>query len=85
MNAKAILDGRLRNSTEHIFKVQQLIWEGQFNDAQIERMNQFLLSQTAKQNEFDREQTEHQSAFDKSQANKKNLEEAENVKKSLMK
>ena len=81
---KATLDGiieearEIQADLEHIFKVQQLIWEGQFNDAQIERMNQFLLSQTAKQNEFDREQAEHQSAFDKSQADQqKEFNEAE--------
>lgn len=81
---KATLDGiieearEIQADLEHIFKVQQLIWEGQFNDAQIERMNQFLLSQTSKQNEFDREQAEHQSAFDKSQADQqKEFDDAE--------
>lgn len=84
LERKATLDNiveearQVQSDLEHIFKVQQLIWEGQFNDAQIERMNQFLLSQTAKQNEFDREQTEHQSAFDKSQADQqKEFNEAE--------
>ena len=55
---KGILDGivedarQIQADLEPIFKVQQLIWEGQFNDAQIERMKKFLLSQTSKQNDF---------------------------------
>ena len=63
---------------EHIFKVQQLIWEGEFNDAQIERMNEFLLSQTAKQNTFDRSEANRATDFASASADQqKEFEEAE--------
>ena len=63
---------------EHIFKVQQLIWEGEFNDAQVERMNEFLLSQTAKQNTFDRSEANRATDFaSASEEQQKEFEEAE--------
>ena len=81
---KATLDGIIEDAKEiqadleHIFKVQQVIWEGQFNDAQVERMNEFLLSQTAKQNTFDRSEANRATDFaSASEEQQKEFEEAE--------
>ena len=76
----AIIDEarQIQSDLEQIFKVQQLIWEGEFNDGQIERMEEFLISQTAKQNTFDRAETNRQEDFNDAQEEKqKEFEESE--------
>ena len=81
----------ISNDLEYIFKMQQLVWEGEFNDAQVERMEKFLESQTTKQNEFDLAQTnrdkdfiftqeEQQSVFEENEAHREQIfEEMKNI------
>ena len=63
----------ISHDLEYIFKTQQLVWEGEFNDAQIERMEQFLESQTTKQHEFDLAQTNRDKDFNKTQTEQQGI------------
>ena len=81
----------ISNDLEYIFRMQQLVWEGEFNDTQVERMEKFLESQTTKQNEFDLAQTnrdkdfiltqeEQQSVFEENETHREQIfEEMKNI------
>lgn len=70
-NRKATLDAiveearEIQSDLQHIFNVQLLIWEGEFNDSQLDRMNQFVESQKTKNNEFNIAQTNRANDFTK--------------------
>ena len=81
---KAVLDKiledtqKIANDLQQIFETRQLVWEGEFNDAQVDRLQKFLDSQTTKQHEFDMAQTARDREFTETQADKQELfDEAE--------
>lgn len=63
----------IAHDLEQIFTMQQLVWEGEFNDAQIDRLEQFLESQTTKQHEFDMAQTNRDKDFQVSQSEQQDI------------
>lgn len=61
-HAKEIVD-----DLEYIFKMQQLVWEGEFTDSQLDRLEKFMESQTTKQNEFELSQVNREKEFEQTQ------------------
>ena len=57
----------ISDDLEYIFKMQQLVWEGEFTDSQLDRLDKFMESQTTKQNEFDLSQEQRDREFDVAQ------------------
>lgn len=67
-NAQAISD-----DLEYIFKMQQLVWEGEFTDSQLDKLEKFMQSQITKQNEFDLSQEQRDREFDEAQNSQQNI------------
>ena len=69
---------KLSTDLRRIFEVQQVEWESEFDDAELERLQTFLDAQTTKQHEFDMAQTARDREFTETQADKQELfDEAE--------